>query len=60
MKKFFFLLTAALVAMSMWAAPVDQVTAQQTAKKYLVNDMYAGKFMAPDAVNPVLLKTEVL
>ena len=60
MKKFLFLLAATLMAVSVYAAPVDQATAQRTAKSYLVNDMYAGKFMAPDAVNPVLLKTEMI
>jgi hypothetical protein len=59
MKKFLFLLTAALAAMSMFAAPVDQATAMRKAKNYLTNELYAGKIMAPAAVNPVLLKAEM-
>ena len=58
MRKFFFLLTAVTVALSMWAAPVDQATAMRKAKQYLVNEMYAGKLMAPAATNPVLVRTE--
>ena len=59
MKKFLFLLTAAMVALSVSAAPVDQTMAQKTAKNYLVNEMYAGKIMAPAALNPVLIKSEI-
>ena len=58
MKKLLFLLTAALVAMSVTAAPVDQAAAMRKAKSYLVNELFAGKLMAPAAVNPVLLKAE--
>ena len=58
MKKFFFFLAAALVAVSALAAPVDQTTAQRKAKSYLTNTLYAGKVMAPAALNPVLLKAE--
>ena len=58
MKKFLFLLTAISVVVSMWAAPVDQATAAQKARNYLANEMYFGKLMAPDALNPVLIKTE--
>ncbi len=57
MKKFLFLLSAALLAMSMNAAPVDQATAMKKAQSYLKNKLYAGKIMAPEATNPVLLKT---
>ena len=59
MKKLFFLLTAAVVAMSMSAAPVDQATATSKAKSFLTNKFYAGKLMAPAALNPVLLKAEI-
>ena len=58
MKKLLFLLTATIVAMSLSAAPVDQTTALRKAKNYLANEMYAGKVMAPAALNPVLLKAE--
>ena len=59
MKKLFFLLTAAIVAMSLSAAPVDQATATQKARSYLTNELFAGKIMAPAAINPVLLKAEI-
>ena len=59
MKKFLLLLTAAVAAMSLSAAPVDQATAFRKAKSYLTNKLYAGKIMAPAAVNPVLLKAEI-
>ena len=59
MKKLLLLLTIALMAMSMTAAPVDQAAAMRKAKSYLANEMYAGKIMAPAALNPVLIKTEV-
>ena len=57
MKKFLFLLTTVMVALSVWAAPVDQNAASKVAKNYLTQEMYAGRIMAPAAVNPVLLKT---
>ena len=59
MKKFLLLLTAAVAAMSLSAAPVDQATAFRKAKSYLTNKLYAGKIMAPAALNPVLLKAEI-
>ena len=59
MKKLFFFLTAAIVAMSLTAAPVDQATATMKAKSYLTNELFAGKIMAPAAINPVLLKAEI-
>ena len=59
MKKFLFLLTAIAVAVSAWAAPVDQATAQRKAQQYLANKMYPGQIMAPTALNPVLIKTEM-
>ena len=58
MKKFLFLLIAAIAAMSLSAAPVDQATAMRKAKSYL-SEMYAGRVMAPAALNPVLLKAEM-
>ena len=59
MKKLLSLVTVMLVTMSSFAAPVDQTTAMQMAKAYLSNEMYAGKIMAPEALNPVLLKAEI-
>jgi len=59
MKKLFFFLAAAVVAMSMSAAPVDPATAMKKAKNFLKNELYAGKMMAPAALDPVLLKAEV-
>ena len=59
MKKILLLLTVAIAAMSLSAAPVDQATAMRKAKSYLKNELYAGKLMAPAALNPVLLKAEI-
>ena len=59
MKKLFFFLTAAIAALSLTAAPVDQASAFRKAKSYLANELYAGKVMAPAALNPVLLKAEM-
>ncbi len=59
MKKILFLMAALLMAVSLTAAPVDQVTAQKIAKHYLSNELYAGRVMAPAALNPVLLKAEL-
>ena len=59
MKKFLLFMTAAITAMSLWAAPVDQVMATKRAKNFLANELYAGKMMAPAALNPVLLKAEM-
>ena len=59
MKKLFLLMAVAITAMSLCAAPVDQAAATKVAKKYLAQEMYAGKMMAPAALNPVLLKTEI-
>ena len=58
MKKLLLLLTVAMAAMSIAAAPVDQVSAQKKAQSFLAN-YYAGKLMAPAALNPVLLKAEM-
>ena len=57
MKKILLFLTVAIAAMSLQAAPVDPAQAAKTAKNYLA-EVYAGKIMAPAALNPVLLKTE--
>ena len=58
MKKILFLLTALIVAMSLSAAPVDQVTAKKKAESFL-KQMYGDKIMSPGALNPVLLKAEM-
>ena len=50
---------AAIAAMQLTAAPLDQNTAMHVAKSFLSNEWYAGKIMAPAAVNPVLIKTEM-
>ncbi len=59
MKKFLFILSAAMVAASMLAAPVDQFTAMQKAQRFLANELYAGKVMSSAALQPVLLKAEM-
>jgi hypothetical protein len=59
MKKILFFLTAAIMAMSLSAAPVDQVTAKKIAQSFLTNELYAGQIMAPAATQPVLLKAEM-
>ena len=59
MKKLLLLLAAVVTATSMMAAPVDQATAMRKAKSFLSNELYAGKVMAPAAINPVLLKAEI-
>ncbi len=59
MKKFLFFLSAAMMAMSLTAAPVDQFTAARKAQSFLTNELYAGKIMSPAATNPVLLKAEM-
>ena len=59
MKKILFFLTAAIMAMSLSAAPVDQATAKMKAQSYLSNQLYAGKIMSPAALQPVLLKAEM-
>ena len=59
MKKLLLFLTAAMMAMSLSAAPVDLATAMKKAQNFLSNELYAGKFMSPGAVRPVLLKAEM-
>ncbi|MBR3453560.1 MAG: C10 family peptidase [Muribaculaceae bacterium] len=46
------------MAMSLSAAPVDQATAMRKAQNFL-SQHYAGKVMAPAALQPVLLKAEM-
>ena len=58
MKKLFFLMTVALAAMSMSAAPVDQTMAQRNAQAFLTQSVYAGRIMAPGALNPSLKLVE--
>ena len=36
-----------MAAMQLWAAPVDQVTAQMTAQRFVQGQTYAGQLMAP-------------
>ena len=59
MKKLLFFMTAAIMAMSLSAAPVDQTTAMKKAQSFLKNELYAGQFMSPAATIPVLLKAEM-
>ena len=59
MKKLFLFLTTAILAMSLSAAPVDQVMAKKIAQNFLTNELYAGQIMAPAATHPVLLKAEM-
>lgn len=59
MKRFYLLMIAVMAILSSTAAPVDQATAAQKAKGFLTNKLYAGKMMAPAALNPVLVMTEI-
>jgi len=59
MKKLLFFLTAAMIAMSLSAAPVDEVAAMKKAQKFLINELYAGQIMSPAATQPLLLKAEM-
>ena len=59
MKKLLFFLTAAMFAMSLSAAPVDQAAAMKKAQSFLVNELYAGQIMSPAATQPMLLKAEM-
>ena len=56
MKKLLLLMTLAVVAMSMSAAPVDQRMAQKKAQNYLVKSLFTN--MAPGALNPTLKLAE--
>ena len=59
MKKLLSLLTVIMVAVQLMAAPVDVTTARIKAQHYLMNKVYAGKFMAPGAADAKLIKTEM-
>ena len=59
MKKFLSLLAVAMVAVQLWAAPVDVSTAKSKAEQYLAQKVYAGKYMAPAATQAKLIKTEM-
>lgn len=59
MKKNLLLMIATFMAIQMAAAPVDQAQAMRVAKSFLTNEHFAGKMMAPAAVNPVLYKAEM-
>ena len=52
-------MTVVMVALQLMAAPVDVSTAKTKAEQYLVNKVYAGKYMAPGAAQATLLKTEM-
>ena len=58
MKKLLLLLTVAIAALSMSAAPVDQATALKKARNFLVKDNYAGKVMSPSLFNPTLAQAQ--
>ena len=58
-KKSLLLIVALAAAVNAWAAPVDVAAAKATAQQYLVNKVYAGKYMAPAATEPVLVMTEM-
>ena len=59
LKKSLLTLLALLAALQMPAAPVDVSAAKSKAKQYLASQVYAGKLMAPAAIEPVLIKTEM-
>ena len=59
MKRLLFFMTAAILAMSLSAAPVDQATAMRKAQRFLTNEYYAGMYMSPTATQPILLKAEM-
>ena len=59
MKKLLFFLTAAVVALSMSASPVDQVTATKMAERYLHHDAKVKRLNGVPAQNLKLLYTEV-
>ena len=58
MKKFLFLLTATVVAMSLSAAPVDQTAAGKTAMRFLSHDNH-GMINLPRTESPKLAKAEM-
>ena len=57
LKKSLLIIAALVAAFQSLAAPVDVATAKATAKQYLTKQ-YAGKFMAPEAIEPTLIMTE--
>ncbi|MBR5685779.1 MAG: C10 family peptidase [Muribaculaceae bacterium] len=59
MKRILLLLTVAVAAVSMLAAPVDQAAAARKAQTYLANEMYSGRQMAPAALTPVLVMSDI-
>ena len=59
MKKLLSLLTVMAVALQPMAAPVDVSTAKTKAEQYLAQKVYAGKYMAPVAIDATLIKTEM-
>ena len=59
MKKFLLLLTAAIAAMSLSAAPVDQATAAKSAYGFLTNGKFDGKINVPKSVSPKMAKAEM-
>ena len=59
MRKLISLLTVVMVALQVMATPVDVTTAKIKAQQYLVNKVYAGKFMTPGAANAKLIKAEM-
>ena len=46
-------------ALQLMATPVDVTTAKTKAEQYLVDKVYAGKFMLPGAADAKLIKTEI-
>lgn len=59
MKKIISLLTVVMVAFQLSAAPIDAATARVKAQQYLTKTLYAGKSMAPAAIQPTLIMTEM-
>ena len=57
LKKSLLIIAALVAAFQSQAAPVDVNAAKATAKQYLTKQ-YAGKFMAPEAIEPTLIMTE--
>ena len=60
MKKLLLIAAGMVVAMQAWAAPVDQVTAQATAQRFVQEKAYAaGRLMAPMTGNVKLAHVEM-
>ena len=47
MRRLLLVAAVMMAAMQLWAAPVDQVTAQMTAQRFVQGQTYAGQLMAP-------------